>query len=847
METQLFARQLIQEYCEQNRQDKSKYQCPECNGWNLSFNETTGAFNCFNGCDSKKIYKNLINQHNEKYPSEAKAKPKSKSFNHIYYKPDGIPGIKVYVRYDANGNKKPLQYSYDGKRWHSGYKYCSREEVSLFRWSEINDKDSILLVEGESCVTAASKAGFNATTVIGGAKPLYSLAVDQLSSFKKIILCPDRDRPGIEWMQQISESLKHKCQIQWLFMFPDSISWTQIPNSKGYDIADYLSEGLRKIPDNWYFDKPIFNLDIKHKELENKKDNNKNNPPPKIRNLSDVRNYLPQILKGRVRLNKITNNIELDGSPYLKIGNFKDDEALDSDDLLYFSESIFGEKINLSQDKFSIALSKEAKLNSYDPFIEYLESLPQSDYNLDDIASKYFGCEADTIYSEMVRKWLIAAVARSYEPGCQVDSVLILYESKGGVGKSKWFNSLLPNEDWFANDMGDVTDKDEKLKLHQHKILEWSEFDNIFGLSAYSNIKSFITGRVDNIRPPYGRSSKAMKRRSVLCGTTNKQELLSEPSGVRRFWIVPVVVSAIPIDLLKSERDDIWAAAYQAYKSGEKWWFEKSSIQSHQKSLEGFIYKPEYQEEIEMYLDDIYPKKQFTIKEITDYLEVPELHQRKFYSALKRIMQYLGWEQGRTTIDGKTQRIYRKPDGQKMTDMTVITEDCHATVSHTEHKFEPLMTDMTVNNKSFFSSKDKDINTENGTKNGTKFSSLSENNPKVVEELSLLSWDSEVSHSKADSCMTEKKLTVITVIDQQEELIENEDAAQNPDHQNTPNNVNGQENFKVGDKVIDLESDEEFVIVEVIKNSPYPDGQYMIENERKLPKKIRGFALEKVD
>ena len=74
-----------------------------------------------------------------------------------------------------------------------------------------------------------------------------------------------------------------------------------------------------------------------------------------------------------------------------------------------------------------------------------------------------------------------------------------------------------------------------------------------------------------------------------------------------------------------------------------------------------------------------------------------------------------------------------------------------------------------------------------------------------------------------------------------------EDVAQNPTRQNTSNNVNGQEDFKVGDRVIELGSGEQFVIVEVIKNSPYPDGQYIIENERKLPEKIRGFALEKID
>ena len=55
------ASELIQEFCPQNKKDKSKYQCPCCGGWNLSFNKTSGAFSCFNGCDSKDIFKKLRN------------------------------------------------------------------------------------------------------------------------------------------------------------------------------------------------------------------------------------------------------------------------------------------------------------------------------------------------------------------------------------------------------------------------------------------------------------------------------------------------------------------------------------------------------------------------------------------------------------------------------------------------------------------------------------------------------------------------------------------------------------------------------------------------------------------
>ena len=73
------------------------------------------------------------------------------------------------------------------------------------------------------------------------------------------------------------------------------------------------------------------------------------------------------------------------------------------------------------------------------------------------------------------------------------------------------------------------------------------------------------------------------------------------------------------------------------------------------------------------------------------------------------------------------------------------------------------------------------------------------------------------------------------------------DVVQNPDRPSTSNNVDGQKDFQVGDRVIDLANDEEFVIIEVVKSTPYSDGEYIVENNKKISQKIRGVALEKVD
>jgi predicted P-loop ATPase len=51
----------------------------------------------------------------------------------------------------------------------------------------------------------------------------------------------------------------------------------------------------------------------------------------------------------------------------------------------------------------------------------------------------------------------------------------------------------------------------------------------------------------------------------------NEDEFLSDKTGNRRFWVIPVN-KKVDVDLLAQERDAIWAVAVLAYKSGEQWW-----------------------------------------------------------------------------------------------------------------------------------------------------------------------------------------------------------------------------------------------------------------------------------
>jgi predicted P-loop ATPase len=135
-------------------------------------------------------------------------------------------------------------------------------------------------------------------------------------------------------------------------------------------------------------------------------------------------------------------------------------------------------KIQIKAADAAAAVRVAAGANSINPPLDYYEALvwdglPRAGKWL----TTYMGCE-DTAYNNHVgRWWLISGVARSYQPGCQVDHTLIL-EGKQGRGKSQALRALA-GDGWFTDDLEDFTKKDAVQQLCGKKIVELSELDNL--------------------------------------------------------------------------------------------------------------------------------------------------------------------------------------------------------------------------------------------------------------------------------------------------------------------------------------------------------------------------------
>lgn len=202
---------------------------------------------------------------------------------------------------------------------------------------------------------------------------------------------------------------------------------------------------------------------------------------------------------------------------------------------------------------------------------------------LDDWLVSYCGAKTSnddgediTPYVQAVgTRWVLSVAARAMQPGCKVDSMLVL-EGKQGTRKSSAARALAEavGADYFREGFNlDSGGKDDLIALCGRLIVEWGELSGM-GKRDREHLKNFLSQQTDSYRAVYGLTETDWPRTAVFLGTTNEGQYLADTTGNRRFW--PVKVGRINLDRLRKDAGQLWGEAVRRYQSGERWWFEDS-------------------------------------------------------------------------------------------------------------------------------------------------------------------------------------------------------------------------------------------------------------------------------
>jgi hypothetical protein len=173
-----------------------------------------------------------------------------------------------------------------------------------------------------------------------------------------------------------------------------------------------------------------------------------------------------------------------------------------------------------------------------------------------------------------IRKWCISWIAAIN--GHPVRSVLTLVGGQN-TGKTEWFRRLPPRllVKYYAESKLDAGKDDDILMCQKLWVMD----DEMGGKSKQDEkrFKELTSKSTFSLRAPYGRHNEDYKRLAVLCGTSNEEDIINDPTGNTR--ILPVRVLSIDHEAYNAiDKDELFMECVRAYESGEEWQLNKSEL-----------------------------------------------------------------------------------------------------------------------------------------------------------------------------------------------------------------------------------------------------------------------------
>ena len=223
-----------------------------------------------------------------------------------------------------------------------------------------------------------------------------------------------------------------------------------------------------------------------------------------------------------------------------------------------------------------------------------------------------------TWFLGMVDQW------RGYSHRQYGNSVAPLLISKQGYNKSTFCRRLLPPElQWGYSDNLILSEKRQVYQaMAQFMVINLDEFNQISPQVQQGFLKNLIQLPTLKYKPPYGSHVMEFPRLASFIATSNMKDILSDPSGNRRFIGVELTG---PIDVsVRPNYQQLFAQALSALNNGEKSYFDAQQVKLIMKSNSQFEIIQPIDQYFLLYFELVEDEKEgdyLTAAEIFDYLK----------------------------------------------------------------------------------------------------------------------------------------------------------------------------------------------------------------------------------
>ncbi len=228
----------------------------------------------------------------------------------------------------------------------------------------------------------------------------------------------------------------------------------------------------------------------------------------------------------------------------------------------------------------------------YNPFEEYIRSLPQWDGVTDHIAGVAAMVTVrgeHDYFARCFKKWFVGFIAGLFDPEEVNHEILVLIGHQGKY-KSTFFRYLLPPELRCYSTlklMNESVSKDELFKLAQMALVCLEEIDHM-KQRELNQLKALTTMSTINERRAYGKYHEHLKHIASFCATGNNLHYLTDRTGNRRFLSFEVIGIEVP-QQHAYDYAGLYAQAYHLWRTGYRYWLddeENAELDRHNRQFE---------------------------------------------------------------------------------------------------------------------------------------------------------------------------------------------------------------------------------------------------------------------
>ena len=247
---------------------------------------------------------------------------------------------------------------------------------------------------------------------------------------------------------------------------------------------------------------------------------------------------------------------------------------------------------------------RSRRISEYHPFTAYFEQLPEWD-GTDRVSALARRVSDNPVWVNGFHRWMLGLSAQwmQFRPDTnnanrannansanntssinRANSVApLLVSSRQGLGKSTFCRLLMPDalKSYYTESYDLGSPASAEAKLAAYGLINLDEFDKL-STSKMPLLKNLMQASALNIRKAYKRSASALPRIASFIGTSNREDLLVDRTGSRRFLCVSLEHA---IDCITPvEYEQLYAQLKAELLSGERSWFnkeEEQAIQQH--------------------------------------------------------------------------------------------------------------------------------------------------------------------------------------------------------------------------------------------------------------------------